>query len=56
MSTAKERQTKRRAKLRKNPHLYKTYLEKDRSRKKFALKEAKSKMTVKQREDFLIKE
>lgn len=34
MSTAKERQAKRRAKIKANPELYKAQLEKDRQRKK----------------------
>ena len=56
MASARERQAKHRAKIRENPELYKAYLEKDRKRKGSALITAKAQMTVKQREEFLMKE
>ena len=43
------RQAKQRAKIKENPELYKTYLEKDRKRKGSALITSKAQMTVKQR-------
>ena len=56
MASARERQAKRRAKIKENPDLYKAYLEKDRKRKSTALSKAKSEMTTRQREEFLLKE
>ena len=56
MASARERQAKRRAKIKENPELYKAYLEKDRKRKGSALITAKAQMTAKQREEFLMKE
>ena len=51
MSSAKERQAKRRAKLRENPEIYKKYLEEDRMRKRkhrALLKETLSPQKLKQ--------
>ena len=51
MSSAKERQAKRRAKIRENPELYKRYLEEDRSRKRkhrASLKETESPQELKE--------
>ncbi len=56
MASARERQAKRRAKIKANPSLYNDYLEKDRKRKGSALIAAKALMTVKQKEEFRVKE
>ncbi len=56
MASARERQAKRRAKIKENPDLCKTYLEKDRKRKGSALVTAKAQITAKQREEFQMKE
>ena len=56
MASARERQAKRRAKIKESPELYKAYLEKDRKRKGSALIEAMAQMSEKQREEFLMKE
>ena len=56
MSSAKDRQAKRRAKLKENSDLYKGNLEKDRKRKSLKLANAKSKMSNAEREEFLLKE
>ena len=56
MSSAKERQAKRRAKIREDPELYKAHLEKDRKRKLLELRNKKAKMTNDEREEFLLKE
>ena len=56
MASARERQVKRRAKIKENPELYIAYLEKDRKRKGSALITAKVQVTAKQREEFLMKE
>ncbi len=56
MASARERQAKRRAKIKANPSLYSAYLEKDRKRKGSALIAAKALMTVKQKEEFRVKE
>lgn len=56
MSSAKERQAKRRAKVRENPDLYKASLEKDRKRKVSELRSKKLKMSNAEREEFLLKE
>ena len=54
MASARERQAKRRAKIKENPELYKAYLEKDRKRRGSALITAKAQMSA--REEFLMKE
>ena len=56
MSSAKERQAKRRAKIREDPELYKAHLKKDRKRKLLELRNKKAKMTNDEREEFLLKE
>ena len=56
MSSAKDRQTKGRAKLKENSDLYKANLEKDRKRKSLKLANAKAKMSNAEREEFLLKE
>ena len=56
MASARERQAKRRAKIKENPELYKAYLEKDPKRKGSALITAKVRMSAKEREEFLMKE
>ncbi len=56
MASARERQAKRRAKIIANPSLYNVYLEKDQKRKGSALIVAKALMTVKQKEEFRVKE
>lgn len=56
MASARERQAKRRAKIKENPELYKAYLEKDRKRRGSALITAKAQMSAKEREEFLMKE
>ena len=50
MSSAKDRQAKRRAKIKENSDLYKANLEKDRKRK--SLKLANAKMSNAEREEF----
>ena len=56
MSSAKDRQAKRRAKIKKNSYLCKANLEKDRKRKSLELAHAKAKMSNDEREEFLLKE
>ena len=56
MSSARERQAKPRAKLKENPDLHKAYLEKDRKRKLLQLHNDNSKMSSKEREEFILKE
>ena len=56
MSSAKDRQAKRRAKLKENSDLYKANLEKDRKRKSLKLANAKAKMSNAEGEEFLLKE
>lgn len=56
MSSAKERQAKRRAKIREDPEFYKAHLKKDRKRKLLELRNKKVKMTNDEREEFLLKE
>ena len=56
MSSARERQAKRRAKLKKNPDLHKAYLETDRKRKLLQLNNDYAKMSSKEREEFMLKE
>ena len=56
MASAKERQAKRRARIRENPELYKAHLEKDRKRKRLELRSTKAKMSNSEREEFLLKE
>ena len=55
MSSAKDRQAKRRAKIKENSDLYKANLEKDRKRKSLELANAKAKMTNAER-NFSLKE
>ena len=45
MSSAKDRQAKRRAKIKENSYLYKANLEKDRKRKSLELANAKAKLS-----------
>ena len=56
MASARERQAKRRAKIKETPELYKAYLEKDQKRKGSALIIAKAQMSAKERGEFLMKE
>jgi len=56
MASAKERQAKRRARIRENPELYKAHLEKDRKRKRLELRSTKAEMSNSEREEFLLKE
>ena len=52
MSCAKDRQAKRRAKLKENSDLYKVNLEKDRKRKSLKLANAKAKMSNAEERNF----
>ena len=54
--TAKERQAKRRAKVRENSELYQSYLQKDKERKKKRRDEAKQSMTPSELEEYRMKE
>ena len=56
MSTAKERQAKRRAKIKADPELYRAHLLKDRERKKCQRKAQKEKMSKQQLEEHQLKE
>ena len=56
MSSNKERQAKKRAKLKEDPERYQAHLQKDRQRKAQKLAQARAKMTEKEKEEFLLKE
>ena len=56
MSTAKERQTKRRAKIKADPKLHKTKLLKDKVRKRQQCEAVREKMSEQQLEEHKLKE